>query len=52
VKIPVLAQTVGLLVVCNVSMTFAMLHMNDPFKLDYPWAALCIMGAVYFISRS
>jgi uncharacterized protein (DUF486 family) len=21
-------------------------------KLDYPWAAMCIMGAVYFIFRS
>jgi hypothetical protein len=26
--------------------------MDRPLKLDYLWAALCIMGAVYFIFRS
>jgi len=26
--------------------------MNQPVKLDYLWAALCMMGAVYFIFRS
>ena len=31
---------------------FAMLYMGKPFKLDYLWAALCIMGAVYFVFRS
>jgi len=31
---------------------FAMFYMNEPFKLDYVWAALCLMGAVYFIFRS
>ena len=31
---------------------FAMYYMNEPFKLDYVWAALCLMGAVYFIFRS
>lgn len=31
---------------------FAMLYMNEPFKLDYVWAALCLMGAVYFIFRT
>lgn len=31
---------------------FAMLYMNQPFKLDYVWAALCLVGAVYFIFRS
>ena len=30
---------------------FAMLYMNQPVKLDYLWAALCIMGAVYFVFR-
>jgi len=30
---------------------FAMLYMNQPFKLDYVWAALCLVGAVYFIFR-
>lgn len=31
---------------------FAMLYMGQPFKLDYLWAALCLVGAVYFIFRS
>jgi uncharacterized protein (DUF486 family) len=30
---------------------FALLYMNEPLKLDYVWAPLCIMGAVYFIFR-
>jgi len=30
---------------------FAMLYMDQPFKLDYVWAALCLLGAVYFIFR-
>jgi uncharacterized protein (DUF486 family) len=25
--------------------------MRQPLKLDYLWAALCIMGAVYFVFR-
>jgi uncharacterized protein (DUF486 family) len=31
---------------------FAIYYMNQPFKLDYVWAALCLMGAVYFIFRT
>ena len=31
---------------------FAILYMKEPLKLDYLWASLCIMGAVYFIFRS
>jgi uncharacterized protein (DUF486 family) len=30
---------------------FALLYMKQPLKLDYLWASLCIMGAVYFIFR-
>ena len=36
----------------TVFVPFAMLYMNQPFKLDYVWAGLCLMGAVYFIFRS
>jgi len=25
--------------------------MKQPVKLDYLWASLCIMGAVYFVFR-
>ncbi|MFM8557368.1 MAG: DMT family protein [Betaproteobacteria bacterium] len=31
---------------------FAVLYMNQPVKLDSLWAALCMLGAVYFIFRS
>ena len=31
---------------------FAVLYMKQPLKLDYLWAALCLMGAVYFAFRS
>ncbi len=30
---------------------FALIYMKQPIKLDYLWASLCIMGAVYFIFR-
>ncbi len=36
----------------TVFVPFAMLYMKEPFKLDYVWAGLCLMGAVYFIFRS
>jgi uncharacterized protein (DUF486 family) len=31
---------------------FAMVYMKEPFKLDYLWAGLCLVGAVYFIFRN
>ena len=31
---------------------FAFLYMDQPLKLDYVWAALCMVGAVYFMFRS
>ena len=30
---------------------FAVIYMQQPLKLDYLWAALCMVGAVYFIFR-
>jgi hypothetical protein len=36
----------------TVFVPFAMFYMNQPVKLDYLWAALCMMGAVYFIFRT
>ena len=35
----------------TVFVPFAILYMNQPVKLDYLWAALCILGAVYFVFR-
>ncbi len=31
---------------------FALFYLNEPLKLDYLWAALCMVGAVYFIFRA
>ena len=36
----------------TVFVPFAILYMREPVKLDYLWAGLCILGAVYFIFRS
>ena len=35
----------------TVFVPFAMLYMDQPLKLDYLWAGLCMLGAVYFIFR-
>jgi len=31
---------------------FAIIYLKEPFKLDFLWAGLCMVGAVYFIFRS
>ncbi|MBX9675663.1 MAG: DMT family protein [Methylotenera sp.] len=31
---------------------FAVFYMHQPLKLDFLWAGLCLMGAVYFMFRS
>ena len=31
---------------------FAVLYMRQPIRLDFLWAALCLVGAVYFVFRS
>lgn len=36
----------------SVFVPFAVFYMNKSLKLDYLWAALCILAAVYFIFRS
>lgn len=30
---------------------FAILYMKQPLKLDFLWAAFCMVGAVYFMFR-
>jgi uncharacterized protein len=30
---------------------FAVFYMRSPLKLDYVWACLCMLGAVYFMFR-
>ena len=36
----------------SVFIPFAVLYMKQPFKLDFVWAGLCMIGAVYFMFRS
>jgi len=36
----------------SVFVPFAMFYLKEPLKLDYLWAAICILGAVYFVFRS
>jgi uncharacterized protein len=36
----------------TVFVPFAVLYLKEPLKLDYLWAALCILAAVYFVFRS
>ncbi len=35
----------------GVFVPFAVLYMKQPLKLDFLWAAFCLMGAVYFVFR-
>jgi uncharacterized protein (DUF486 family) len=36
----------------SVFVPFAVFYMDQPLKLDYLWAALCMVGAAYFIFRN
>ena len=36
----------------TVFVPFAVFYMGQPLKLDYLWAAFCLMGAAYFIFRT
>ncbi len=39
-------------VTLSVFVPFAVWYMHQPLKMDYLYAALCLMGAVYFIFRT
>ncbi len=36
----------------TVFVPFSILYMKEGFKLDFIWAGLCLVGAVYFMFRS
>ena len=36
----------------SVFVPFSMLYMRQPFRLDFLWAGLCLVGAVYFMFRA
>lgn len=35
----------------SVFIPFALFYMQQPLRLNYLWAALCLLGAVYFIFK-
>ncbi len=36
----------------TVFVPFSVYYMKEPLKLDYLWAGLCLLGAVFFIFRA
>ena len=36
----------------SVFVPFALFYLKEPLKLDYLWAGLCMLGAVFFMFRS
>ena len=47
-QLKILQEVIALMVF----VPFAVLYLREPIKLDYLWAALCLVGAVYFVFRS
>jgi uncharacterized protein (DUF486 family) len=47
-QLKILQEVITLLVF----VPFVLVYMKQGLKLDYLWAALCILGAVYFVFRS
>jgi uncharacterized protein (DUF486 family) len=47
-QLKILQEVITLLVF----LPFAMVYLKQPFKMDFLWAGLCMVGAVYFIFRS
>ena len=40
------------IITLSVFVPFSLLYLKEPLKLDYLWAGLCLVGAVYFMFRS
>ncbi|MBN2804008.1 MAG: DMT family protein [Deltaproteobacteria bacterium] len=36
----------------SIFVPFSLFYLKEPLKMDYLWAGLCLMGAVYFMFRS
>lgn len=36
----------------SIFVPFSVMYLKEPLKLDYLWAALCLVGAVFFMFRS
>ena len=39
-------------VTLSVFVPFSILYMRQPLRLDFVWAGLCLVGAVYFMFRA
>ncbi len=35
----------------SIFVPFSVLYMKQPFRLDFVWAGLCLLGAVFFMFR-
>ncbi|HEX6572089.1 MAG TPA: DMT family protein [Steroidobacteraceae bacterium] len=46
-QLKILQEVVSL----SVFVPFMLYYMRQPLKLDYLWASLCMLGAVYFMFR-
>jgi uncharacterized protein len=40
------------IIALGVFVPFAVFYMEQPLKLDYLWASLCLVGAAYFMFRT
>jgi uncharacterized protein (DUF486 family) len=47
-QLKIVQETITLIVF----VPFSIYYMKQPFKTDFLWAGLCLVGAVYFIFRS
>jgi uncharacterized protein (DUF486 family) len=47
-QLKILQEVITLLVF----VPFAIFYMRQPFRLDFVWAGLCLIGSVYFMFRS
>jgi len=39
------------IITLTVFLPFSVFFLRQPLRLDYLWAALCVLGAVYFVFR-
>lgn len=47
-QLKIIQEVITMVVFC----AFSTVYMKIPLKLDYLWASLCLVGAVYFIFRN
>ncbi len=46
-QLKIMQEVIGL----AVFVPFSVVYLREPLKLDYLWAGLCLLGAVYFMFR-